>query len=64
MSELLGNARSISLIKDFLPVSKNLLDGIITQGGSKYMLLKQIKKAIDIQRLFKNMLWLQIIKLL
>ena len=64
MSELLRNARSTSLIIYFLPVSKNLLDGMITQGGSKYMLLKQIRKAIDIQRLFRNILWLQRIKLL
>ena len=42
---------------------KNLLDRMIKQGGSKYMLLKEIKRhTIDIHRLFKNViLWLQIL---
>ena len=32
--------RSTLLLKEFLPVAKNLLDRMISQGGSKRMLLK------------------------
>ena len=46
MSEFARIARSILLLKDFSPVKKNLLDRMISQGSSKNMLLKQIKKAL------------------
>ena len=48
MPEFLRIARSTLLLEDFLPVAKNLLDRI-SQGDSKHMLLKQIKKAFNRQ---------------
>ena len=47
MSEFLGIARSTSLLKDFLPLTKNLSDRMINQVDSKHMLLKQIKKSFN-----------------
>ena len=45
MSEFLGIARSTSLLKDFLSLTKNLSDRMINQVDSKHMLLKKIKKS-------------------
>ena len=45
--EFVRIARSTLLLKDFLPVAKKQLDRMISRGGSKHMLLKQIKKASD-----------------
>ena len=41
--------KSALLLKDFLPVAKNLLDHMINQGASKQMqmLLKHIKKTLN-----------------
>ena len=47
MLEFVRIARSTLLLKDFLLVAKNLLDRMINQGGSKHMLLKQIKKVFN-----------------
>ena len=38
---------SILLLKDFLPVAKNILDPMINQCGSTNMTLKQIIKALN-----------------
>ena len=35
------------LLKDFLPVAKNLFDRMISQGDSKHILLKQIKETFN-----------------
>ena len=40
-------AMSTYLLKEFLPVAKNLSDRAINQGGTKHMLLKQIEKAFN-----------------
>ena len=62
MSEFIRIARSTLLLKEFLPVAKNLLDQMISEGGYKHMLLKQIKKAFNRHlEAFQNIiLWLQI----
>ena len=38
---------STLLLKDFLTVAKDLLDRMINQGSSKYMLLKRMTKAFN-----------------
>ena len=45
MSEFVRITRSTLLLKDFLHVAKNLLDQMISQGGSK--LLEKFKKALN-----------------
>ena len=45
MSEFVRITRSTLLLKDFLHVAKNLLDRMISQGGSK--LLEKFKKALN-----------------
>ena len=47
MSEFVRIARSTLLLKDLLPEAKNLLDRMISQGGSKHILLKQINKPFN-----------------
>ena len=47
MLEFVRIARSTLLLKDFLLLAKHLLDRMINQGGSKHMLLKQIKKVFN-----------------
>ena len=42
MSEFVRIDGSVLLIKDFLPVAKNLLNQMISRNGSKYMLSKEI----------------------
>ena len=57
MSEFVITARSTLLLKNFLPVAKNLLDQMINQADSIHLLLKQIKKAFNRhQRLFENII--------
>ena len=46
-SEFVRINRSALLLKDVLPVAKNILDRMLSQGGSKHMSLKQIKKAFN-----------------
>lgn len=45
MSEFAAIPKSTLLLKEFLLVAKNLLDWVINQADSKYLLLKQIKKT-------------------
>ena len=47
MSEFLRIARSTMLYEDFLPVANKLYKRMINQGGSAFMILKQIKKGMD-----------------
>ena len=47
MSEFLRIARCTRLIEDFFPNAKMLCEKMVSQGGSKNAVLKQIKKAID-----------------
>ena len=47
MSEFLRIARSTMLYEDFLPVASKLYKRMINQGGSAFMILKQIKKGMD-----------------
>ena len=47
MSEFVIIARSTLLLKSFLHVSKNLVDRMTNQAGSKHLILKQIKKAFN-----------------
>ena len=47
MLEFVRIARAIILLKDFLTVAENISERMIGQGGSKYVLLKQIKKAFS-----------------
>ena len=56
ISEFLRISRSTLLLKDFLPVAKNLLDRMINQVGSKHLPLQQIKKACNshLKAFYKN----------
>ena len=47
MSEFVRITRWAFLLKDVLPVAKKLLNRMTSQGGSEYMLLKQIKKVFN-----------------
>ena len=47
MSEFLRIAGSTMLYEDFLPVANKLYKRMINQGGSAFMILKQIKKGMD-----------------
>ena len=47
MSEFLRIARCTRLISDFLPRAKSLVDRMVSQGGNKPLVLKQIKKAVS-----------------
>ena len=47
MSEFLRIARSTRQVEDFLPRAKKLCDRMVSQGGSKNVVLKQIRKAIS-----------------
>ena len=47
MSEFLRIARCTRLITNFLPRARSLCERMISQGGSKYLVLKQIRKAIS-----------------
>ena len=46
MSEFLRIARCTRLISDFLPRAKSLVNRMVSQGGNKPLVLKQIKKAM------------------
>ena len=46
MSEFLRIARCTRLIEDFIPRAKMLCDRMVSQGGSKNVVVKQIRKAI------------------
>ena len=47
MSEFLRISRCTLLYSDFLPSAINLYKRMITQGGSKTLILNQISKAIN-----------------
>ena len=47
MSEFVRIAKSILLLKSFLPAAKNLEDRMINQEGSKQILFKKIKEAFN-----------------
>ena len=47
MSEFLRITRSKLLLQDLLLITKNVLDRVINQGGSKHMFLKQIEKIFN-----------------
>ena len=47
MSEFLRIARCTRLISDFLPRAKSLVNRMVSQGGNKQLILKQIKKAVS-----------------
>ena len=47
MSEFVIIVGSTLLLKNFLHVSKHLIDRMINQAGSKHLLLKQIRKAFN-----------------
>ena len=47
MSEFLRIARCTRQIEDFLPRAKDLCNRMVSQGGSKNVVLKQIRKAIS-----------------
>ena len=47
MSEFLRIARCTRLISDFLPRAKSLVNRMVSQGGNKPLILKQIKKAVS-----------------
>ena len=46
MSEFLRIARCTRQIEDFIPRAKSLCDRMVSQGGSKNVILKQIRKAM------------------
>ena len=46
MSEFLRIARCTRLVEDFIPRAKMLCERMVSQGGSKNVVLKQIRKAI------------------
>ena len=46
MSEFLRIARCTRQIEDFIPRAKSLCDRMVTQGGSKTIVLKQVRKAM------------------
>ena len=47
MSEFLRIARCTRLIEDFIPRAKMLCERMVSQGGSKNVVIKQIRKAIS-----------------
>ena len=47
MSEFLRIARCTRLVEDFIPRAKSLCDRMVAQGGSKNVVLKQVKKAMS-----------------
>ena len=47
MSEFLRIARCTRLIEDFIPRAKMLCERMVSQGGSKNAVLKQVRKAIE-----------------
>jgi hypothetical protein len=47
MSEFLRIARCTRLISDFLPRAKSLVNRMVSQGGNKPLIFKQIKKAVS-----------------
>ena len=47
MSEFLRIARCTRLVEDFIPRAKMLCERMVSQGGSKNLVLKQIRKAIS-----------------
>ena len=47
MSEFLRIARCTRLVEDFIPRAKSLCDRMVAQGGSKNIVLKQVKKAMS-----------------
>ena len=47
MSEFLRIARCTRLITNFIPRARSLCERMISQGGSKYLVLKQIRKAMS-----------------
>ena len=47
MSEFLRIARCTRLIEDFIPRAKMLCKRMVSQGGSKNVVIKQIRKAIS-----------------
>ena len=64
LSIIFYSSRSSNLLyKDFLSMAKSLLDRMINQGVSKYMLLKQIKKAFNrkSKSIHNIKLWIQIL---
>ena len=46
MSEFLRIARCTRQIEDFIPRAKSLCERMVSQGGSRYTVLKQIQKAM------------------
>ena len=47
MSEFLRIARCTRLVEDFIPRAKVLCERMVSQGGSKNVILRQIRKAIS-----------------
>ena len=47
MSEFLRIARCTRLISDFLPRAQALVERMVSQGGNKSLVLKQIKKVVS-----------------
>ena len=47
MSEFLRIARCTRLVEDFIPRAKSLCERMVAQGGSKNVVLKQIRKAMS-----------------
>ena len=47
MSEFLRIARATLLYNDFLPRALDLFSRMISQGGGKFLVLRQIKRAIS-----------------
>ena len=47
MSEFLRIARCTRLICDFLPRAQALVERMVSQGGNKSLVLKQIKKVVS-----------------
>ena len=47
MSEFLRIARCTRLISDFLPRAQVLVERMVSQGGNKSLVLKQIKKVVS-----------------
>ena len=47
MSEFLRIARCTRLIEDFIPRAKMLCERMVSQGGSKSAVLRQVRKAIE-----------------
>ena len=46
MSEFLRIARCTRQVENFIPRAKSLCDRMVAQGGSKNIVLKQVRKAI------------------